>query len=47
MSFLVTSLSECTLVHSGPKDVDYGFHQVWYQGIVKATVSGVYEDLKF
>ena len=25
----------------------YGFHQVWYQGIVKATVSGVFEDLKF
>ena len=24
-----------------------GFHQVWYQGIVKATVSGVFEDLKF
>ena len=25
--------------------VHYGFHQVWYQGIVKATVSGVFEDL--
>ena len=25
----------------------YGFHQAWYQGIVKATVSGVSEDLKF
>ena len=24
-----------------------GFHQVWYQGIVKATVSGVLEDLTF
>ena len=24
-----------------------GFHQVWYQGIVKATVSGVFEDLKY
>ena len=24
-----------------------GFHQVWYQGIVKATVFGVFEDLKF
>ena len=24
-----------------------GFHQVWYQGGVKATVSGVVEDLKF
>ena len=23
-----------------------GFHQVWYQGIEKATVSGVFEDLK-
>ena len=23
------------------------FHQVWYQGIVKATVSGVFENLKF
>ena len=23
------------------------FHQVWYQGGVKATVSGVVEDLKF
>ena len=23
-----------------------GFHQVWYQGGVKATVSGVVEDLK-
>jgi hypothetical protein len=25
----------------------YGFHQVWYQGIVKATGSGVLEDLTF
>ena len=24
----------------------YGFHQVWYQGIVKAAVFGVFEDLK-
>ena len=24
-----------------------GFHQVWYQGGVKATLSGVVEDLKF
>ena len=24
-----------------------GFHQVWYQGGVIATVSGVVEDLKF
>ena len=26
-----------------------GFHQVWYQGIVKATVSGVrvFDDLRF
>ena len=24
-----------------------GFHQVWYQGGVKATVSGIVEDLKF
>ena len=24
-----------------------GFHQVWYQGGVKVTVSGVVEDLKF
>ena len=23
-----------------------GFHQVWYQGIVKAAVSGVFEDFK-
>ena len=23
-----------------------GFHQVWYQGIVKATVFGVFEDFK-
>ena len=23
------------------------FHQVWYQGGVKATVSGVVEDFKF
>ena len=22
-------------------------HRIWYQGIVKATVSGVFEDLKF
>ena len=29
------------------KYVLQGFHQVWYQGIVKATVSGVCEDLKF
>ena len=27
--------------------VHQGFHQVWYQGDVKATVSGVVEDLKF
>ena len=27
--------------------VGQGFHQVWYQGGVKATVSGVVEDLKF
>ena len=25
----------------------YGFHQVWYQGIVKATGFGVLEDLPF
>ena len=24
-----------------------GFHQVWYQGGMKATVSGVVEDLRF
>ena len=35
-----------------PTDLDamyvyQGFHQVWYQGIVKATVSGVLEDLTF
>ena len=24
-----------------------GFHQVWYQGIVKASVCGVLEDLTF
>ena len=29
------------------KYVHKGFHQVWYQGGVKATVSGVVEDLKF
>ena len=29
------------------RNVQEGFHQVWYQGIVKATVSGVFEDLKF
>ena len=23
------------------------FHQVWYQGIVKAILSGVFQDLKF
>ena len=27
--------------------VSQGFHQVWYQGGVKATVSGAVEDLKF
>ena len=27
--------------------VHQGFHQVWYQGGVKATVSGVVEDPKF
>ena len=25
----------------------YMFHQVWYRGIVRATVSGVLEDLTF
>ena len=29
------------------KYVGLGFHQVWYQGGVKATVSGVVEDLNF
>ena len=24
-----------------------GFHQVWYQGGMKPTVLGVFEDLKF
>ena len=28
------------------KYLHQGFHQVWYQGGVKATVSGVVEDLK-
>ena len=27
--------------------IHLGVHQVWYQGGVKATVSGVVEDLKF
>ena len=27
--------------------VHQGFYQVWHQGTVKATVSGVFEDLKF
>ena len=27
--------------------VQQGFHQVWYQGGVKATVFGVFEDLNF
>ena len=27
--------------------VGQGFQQAWYQGMVKATVSGVFEDLKF
>ena len=27
--------------------VPQGLHQVWYQGGVKATVSAVFEDLKF
>ena len=27
--------------------VRQGFHQVWYQDIVKATVAGEFEDLKF
>ena len=26
-------------------DVCQGFHQVWYQGIVKATGSGVLEEI--
>ena len=29
------------------KYVHWGFHQVWYQGGVKGTVSGVIEDVKF
>jgi hypothetical protein len=29
------------------KHVHLGFYQVWYQGIVTATVSGVLEDLTF
>ena len=28
-------------------NIHLGFHQVWYQGGVKAIVSGVVEDLKF
>ena len=27
--------------------IQQGFHQVWYQGFVKATVSGVLGDLTF
>ena len=27
--------------------LQHGFHQVWYQGGAKSTVSGVFEDLKF
>ena len=27
--------------------VDQGLSKVWYQGVLKATVSGVYEDLMF
>ena len=26
--------------------VHKGFHHVWYQGIVKSTVSGVFQDIK-
>ena len=29
------------------KYLNQGLHQVWYQGILKATVSGVLEDLTF
>ena len=36
---------ERTLIKKINPNVE-GFHQVWYQGIVKATVSGVFENLK-
>ena len=29
------------------RSIKKGFHQVWYQGIVKAIVFRVLEDLKF
>ena len=38
------------LYYSKLDDLEYlgqGFHQVWYQGIVKATGSGALEDLTF
>ena len=35
------------LVCTYPRDGCYNIFLVWYQGGVKATVSGVVEDLKF
>ena len=37
----------CSQITYKDRYVFQGFHQVWYQGIVTATVSGVLEDLTF
>ena len=40
--------SSCSIgMKKGLKLYVEGFHKVWYKGGVKATVSGVVEDLKF
>ena len=41
-----TTYTQSYLVHYDMKYVHQGFHQVQYQGGVKSTVAGVFEDLK-
>ena len=44
LSRMATQIIEC---YHFSITVHQGFHQAWYQGIVKATYSEVFEDLKF
>ena len=43
----VAQIKEFCLRKKGGRGTRLGVSPVWYQGIVKATVSGVFEDPKF
>ena len=47
MSRLTCQLDPPISTLSSIQYIGQGFHKVWYQDIVKATVSGVLEDLTF